>query len=98
MQVIDDREKVVQIDDFKTVYLNSDEFKISATIKFDPLVLGDKISAGMQNDIANLNFDSEKRKKVQELIFKSVNTTLTQTSSVITRIEDRINHEYPFIT
>jgi hypothetical protein len=52
----------------------------------------------MATDIENSGFSKEKQRQVQQLIFKSVDATLTQTSSIIKTVEDQINAEYPFIT
>ena len=38
---------VAQIDDMRTIFLSSDEFKIAAQVKFDPSKLGNIVTEGM---------------------------------------------------
>lgn len=97
VRIIEGRPGIMKLDGIRTSYLSSGEVKLTALIRYNPYYLSRLLLHDMQSDIKSRDFTVDEAKRVETLICKQVELTLTHTTEVKEDMERDIRLAFPHV-
>jgi hypothetical protein len=87
--------RVLDISDFHSEYINSTEVKISAKVKYDDQEIFEDVLGVLDDDIAAVSPDLEVQAKVRSITARACKLALRSSVEVIEMMEDDIKKQFP---
>ena len=97
VRIIEARPGIMKLDGVQTSYLSSGEVKLTALIRYNPYYLKKRLLSDMRRDILPRDFTSDESKRVETLLCKQVDLTLTHTTEVKEDMENDIRKRFPHV-